>query len=164
MSDTSDRNFVLIMFIGVYFYMLTIQTRISLKNDWDNTKCNPLNLFTSSFYQTEQESYNQFGNCIKEFSKGVAKSELSSIVDKQNVAFKEVSNLANNNMNEITSTIKEKTNIIDKNYKETNKKIDDTSSYLNTIKTYEATIPKKIDDFKNDVKDIFSRISTYMTK
>ena len=164
MSDTSDRNFVLIMFIGVYFYMLTIQTRISLKNDWDNTKCNPLNLFTSSFYQTEQESYNQFGNCIKEFSKGVAKSELSSIVDKQNVAFKEVSNLANNNMNEITSTIKEKTNIIDKNYKDTNKKIDDTSSYLNTIKTYEATIPKKIDDFNNDVKDIFSRISTYMTK
>jgi len=164
MSDTSDRNFVLIMFIGVYFYMLTIQTRISLKNDWDNTKCNPLNLFTSSFYQTEEESYNKFGNCIKEFSKGVAKSELSSIVDKQNVAFKEVSNLANNNMNEITSTIKEKTNIIDKNYKDTNKKIDDTSSYLNTIKTYEATIPKKIDDFKNDVKDIFSRISTYMTK
>jgi archaellum component FlaC len=164
MSDTSDRNFVLIMFIGVYFYMLTIQTRISLKNDWDNTKCNPLNLFTSSFYQTEQESYNQFGNCIKEFSKGVAKSELSSIVDKQNVAFKEVSNLANNNMNEITSTIKEKTNIIDKNYKDTNKKIDDTSSYLNTIKSYEGTIPKKIDDFKNDVKDIFSRISSYMTK
>jgi archaellum component FlaC len=67
-------------------------------------------------------------------------------------------------MNEITSTIKEKTNIIDKNYKDTNKKIDDTSSYLNTIKTYEATIPKKIDDFNNDVKDIFSRISTYMTK
>ena len=164
MSDTSDRNFVLIMFIGVYFYMLTIQTRISLKNDWDNTKCNPLNLFTSSFYQTEEESYNKFGNCIKEFSKGVAKSELSSIVDKQNVAFKEVSNLANNNMNEITSTIKEKTNIIDKNYKDTNKKIDDTSSYLNTIKTYEVTIPKKIDDFKNDVKDIFSRISSYMTK
>jgi hypothetical protein len=144
--------------------MLTIQTRISLKNDWDNTKCNPLNLFTSSFYQTEEESYNKFGNCIKEFSKGVAKSELSSIVDKQNVAFKEVSNLANNNMNEITSTIKEKTNIIDKNYKDTNKKIDDTSSYLNTIKTYEVTIPKKIDDFKNDVKDIFSRISSYMTK
>ena len=67
-------------------------------------------------------------------------------------------------MNEITSTLKEKTNIIDKNYKDTNEKIDDTSSYLNTIKTYETTIPKKIDDFKNDVKDIFSRISSYMTK
>jgi hypothetical protein len=164
MSDTSDRNFVMILFIGVYFYMLTIQTKISLKNDWDNTKCNPLNLFTSSFYQTEQESSNQFGNCIKEFSKGVAKSELSSMVDKQNEDFKRVSSLANNNMNEINSTIKEKTNIIDKNYKETNKKIENTSSYLNTIKSYEETIPKKIEDFKTDVKDIFSRISTYMNK
>ena len=164
MSDTSDRNFVLVMFIGVYFYMLTIQTKISLKNDWDNTKCNPLNLFTSSFYQTEQESSNQFGNCIKEFSKGVAKSELSSMVNKQNEDFKRVSSLANNNMNEINSTLKEKTNVIDKNYKETNQKIENTSSYLNTIKSYEVTIPKKIEDFKNDVKDIFSRISTYMNK
>lgn len=164
MSDTSDRNFVLVMFIGVYFYMLTIQTKISLKNDWDNTKCNPLNLFTSSFYQTEQESSNQFGNCIKEFSKGVAKSELSTMVNKQNEDFKRVSSLANNNMNEINSTLKEKTNVIDKNYKETNQKIENTSSYLNTIKSYEVTIPKKIEDFKNDVKDIFSRISTYMNK
>jgi len=164
MSDTSDRNFVLIMFIGVYFYMLTIQTRISLKNDWDNTKCNPLNLFTSSFYQTEQESYNKFGNCIKEFSKGVAKSELTSIVDKQNDNFKRVSSLANKNMNEINTTLKEKTNMIDKNYKETNEKIKNTTSYLDTIRSYEATIPKKIEDFKNDVKDIFSRISTYMNK
>ena len=164
MSDTSDRNFVLILFIGVYIYMLNIQTRISLKNDWDNTKCNPLNLFTSSFYQTEQESSNQFGNCIKEFSKGVAKSELSTMVNKQNEDFKRVSSLANNNMNEINSTLKEKTNVIDKNYKETNQKIENTSSYLNTIKSYEVTIPKKIEDFKNDVKDIFSRISTYMNK
>jgi len=144
--------------------MLTIQTRISLKNDWDNTKCNPLNLFTSSFYQTEQESYNKFGNCIKEFSKGVAKSELTSIVDKQNDNFKRVSSLANKNMNEINTTLKEKTNMIDKNYKETNEKIKNTTSYLDTIRSYEATIPKKIEDFKNDVKDIFSRISTYMNK
>jgi archaellum component FlaC len=164
MSDTSDRNFVLIMFIVVYIYMLNIQSRISLKNDWDNTKCNPLNLFTSSFYQSEQESYNQFGNCIKQFSKGVAKSELSSMVNVQNDEFEKVSNLANKNMNRINNTLKEKTRVIDKNYKETNKNIDNTTSYLNTIKSYEATIPNKIEDLKNEVKNIFSRISTYMNK
>jgi hypothetical protein len=164
MSDTSDRNFVLILFIGVYIYMLNIQTRISLKNDWDNTKCNPLNLFTSSFYQNEQESYNQFGNCVKQFSKGIAKDELSNMVDTQNDEFKRVSNLANKNMNKINNTLKEKTRVIDRNYKETNKKIGNTTSYLNTIKSYEASIPKKIEGLKNDVKSVFSRISTYMNK
>ena len=164
MSDTSDRNFVLIMFIFVYVYMLNIQTRISLKNDWDNTKCNPLNLFTSSFYQSEQESYNQFGNCVKQFSKGVAKSELSSMVNIQNDEFQKVSELANKNMNQITTTLKEKTDMIDKDYKETNKRIENTTSYLDTIKSYESTIPKKIEDFKNDVKEVFSYISSYMNK
>ena len=164
MSDTSDRNFVLIMFIGVYIYMLNIQTRISLTNDWDNTKCNPLNLFTSSFYQNEQESYNQFGNCIKQFSKGIAKDEISTMVNVQNDEFKKVSDLANKNMNQINTTLKEKTDMIDKDYDKTNIKIDKTTSYLNTIKSYESTIPEKIEVFKNDVKDLFSRISTYMNK
>jgi len=164
MSDTSDRNFVLIMFIFVYAYMLNIQSRISLKNDWDNTKCNPINLFKASFYQTEQESYNQFGNCIKQFSKGVAKSELTSMVDTQNVKYAKVSDLANKNMNDINTTLKEKTDMLDKNYKETNKKIETTGTYLNTIKTYETTIPAKIEDFKNDVKEIFLNIKNYMNK
>jgi hypothetical protein len=164
MSDTNDRNFVLIMFIGVYIYMLNIQTRISLTNDWDNTKCNPLNLFTSSFYQNEQESYNQFGNCIKQFSKGIAKDEISTMVNVQNDEFKKVSDLANKNMNQINTTLKEKTDMIDKDYDKTNIKIDKTTSYLNTIKSYESTIPQKIEVFKNDVKDLFSRISTYMNK
>ena len=164
MSDKNDRNFVLIMFIGVYIYMLNIQTRISLTNDWDNTKCNPLNLFTSSFYQNEQESYNQFGNCIKQFSKGIAKDEISTMVNVQNDEFKKVSDLANKNMNQINTTLKEKTDMIDKDYDKTNIKIDKTTSYLNTIKSYESTIPQKIEVFKNDVKDLFSRISTYMNK
>jgi arginyl-tRNA synthetase len=144
--------------------MLNIQTRISLTNDWDNTKCNPLNLFTSSFYQNEQESYNQFGNCIKQFSKGIAKDEISTMVNVQNDEFKKVSDLANKNMNQINTTLKEKTDMIDKDYDKTNIKIDKTTSYLNTIKSYESTIPQKIEVFKNDVKDLFSRISTYMNK
>ena len=144
--------------------MLNIQTRISLTNDWDNTKCNPLNLFTSSFYQNEQESYNQFGNCIKQFSKGIAKDEISTMVNVQNDEFKKVSDLANKNMNQINTTLKEKTDMIDKDYDKTNIKIDKTTSYLNTIKSYESTIPEKIEVFKNDVKDLFSRISTYMNK
>jgi len=144
--------------------MLNIQTRISLTSDWDNTKCNPLNLFTSSFYQNEQESYNQFGNCIKQFSKGIAKDEVSTMVNLQNDEFKKVSDLANKNMNQINTTLKEKTDMIDKDYDKTNTKIDKTTSYLNTIKSYESTIPQKIEVFKNDVKDLFSRISTYMNK
>ena len=164
MSDTSDRNYVMIMFILVYIYMLNIQTRISLKNDWDNTKCSPINLFTSSFYQSQEESHNQFRNCVRQFSKGIAKDEITSMVDKQDDKFQIISDLANKNMTQINTTLKEKTDMIDNDFKETNKRIDDTTSYLNTIKSYESTIPKKIDDFKNDVKEIFTNIKSYMTR
>jgi hypothetical protein len=86
------------------------------------------------------------------------------MVDKQDDKFQIISDLANKNMTQINTTLKEKTDMIDNDFKETNKRIDDTTSYLNTIKSYESTIPKKIDDFKNDVKEIFTNIKSYMTR
>jgi gas vesicle protein len=164
MSDTSDRNFVLIMFLVVYAYLLNIQTRISLKNDWDNTTCSPLNLFTSSFYQSDQESNNQFGNCVKQFSKGIASGELTNMVNTQNTEFEKVTSLATNNMNDINKNITEKSNDIVKRYNKTNEKIDSTDNSIKAIKDYSPGISKKIDDFKEEIKSLFSNISSYVNK
>jgi len=173
MSDTSDRNFVLIMFIIVYAYMLNIQTSIRVTNDWNNTMCNPLNLFTSSFYQSEKESYDKFGKCIKQFSKGVAKDELSSLANEQNDKFKEVSTLATNNMVNINKTLEKSTKLLDDNYTSTNQKIDNTDRSVRVLTEYivptdpdkkDTGLFDKINNFKQDVKDIFLNIKNYVNR
>jgi hypothetical protein len=173
MSDTSDRNFVLIMFIVVYAYMLNIQTSIRVTSDWNNTMCNPLNLFTSSLYQSEQESYDKFGKCIKQFSRGVAAEELSTMADKQNKEFQKVSTLATNNMADITKTLNKSTNELSEKYNNTNKNIDDTKASIKVLSEYvKPTEPDKqgtgmfdkIEIFKQDVKDIFSNIKNYVNR
>jgi hypothetical protein len=173
MSDTNDRNFVLIMFIVVYSYMLNIQTSIRVTNDWNNTMCNPLNLFTASLYQSEEDSYNQFGKCIKQFSRGVAADELSTMAEKQNKEFQKVSTLATNNMADITKNIKESTNILTDKYNNTNKNIDNTNESLKVLTNYVKPADPdkagtglfdKINNFKQDVNDIFSNIKNYVNR
>jgi hypothetical protein len=173
MSDTTDRNFVLIMFVIVYSYMLNIQTSIKVRSDWNNTMCNPLNLFTSSFYQSEEESYNQFGRCIKQFSKGVASEELSTLAKKQSNEFEKVSTLATNNMADITRTLNRSTEAINNNYNNTNKKIADTDKSIKVLSEYIVPTEEdkkgtglfdKIDNFKQDVKIIFENIKNYVNR
>ena len=52
------------------------------------------------------------------------------MVNVQNDEFKKVSDLANKNMNQINTTLKEKTDMIDKDYDKTNIKIVVTPKYL----------------------------------
>jgi hypothetical protein len=171
MSDTSDRNFVLIMFIIVYAYMLNIQTTIKVTNEWDNKMCNPLNLFTASLYESEKESYDKFGKCIKQFSRGVAADELSTLAKKQNKEFEKVSTLATNGMSDINKTLDRQTKLIEDNYNNTNKKIENTDKNIDKLKDYVK--PKdpaskglfdKIESFKQDVKDIFANIKNYVNR
>jgi ABC-type transporter Mla subunit MlaD len=153
--------------------MLNIQTSIRVTNDWNNTMCNPLNLFTSSLYQSEKESYDQFGTCIKQFSKGVAKDELKALADKQNKEYQRVASLATNNMVDINKNLDKQTKIITDNYNKTNENIKNTKESLNKLTEYvKPTDPNnkgkglfdKINNFKQDVKDIFSNIKNYVNR
>ena len=171
MSDTSDRNFVIIMFIILYAYMLNIQKRISVKDDWSNKKCNPLNLFTSSLYDTQEESNKKFGTCIKEFSRGVASDEVSTLVNKQKDEFVKIANLANTNMVDISRNITYQSDKIGEKYVNTNKKIDNTNNSLKELTDYvkpgqpdKPSLYDKLENFKNEMKTIFSNIQNYVIK
>jgi len=172
MSDTSDRNFVLIMFIIVYAYMLNIQTSIRVTSNWDNKMCNPLNLFTASLYQNEKESTSQFGNCIKEFSRGVAAKELSNLADKQNEKFEKVSTLATNSMSSINKTLEKSTTDLNDKYNKTNENIDNTKASIKALSDYVKPedpnagtgLYDKLEAFKKDVKDIFANIKNYVNR
>jgi hypothetical protein len=69
MSDSEDRNVIMIMTIGVILYMMYVKSNISIKNDWLNVKCNPIKLFLKSINSDPVESVGTFSDCVNEFNK-----------------------------------------------------------------------------------------------
>ena len=69
MSDSGDRNIVMVLMTGLFFYMFYIKGNIKIKNDWLNVKCNPLKLFLTSINSDPVESIGTFSECVNQFNK-----------------------------------------------------------------------------------------------
>lgn len=68
MSDQTDFSIVIILVVGLYFYLNYIKGQIKLKNDYYNRKCNPVTLFLSSINSNAEESIKQFSSCVTDFN------------------------------------------------------------------------------------------------
>lgn len=74
MSDSTDRNIIMVITIGILLYLFYIKGNIKIKNDWLNVKCNPVKLFLKSINTDPVESVGTFSDCVNEFnSKGKKK-------------------------------------------------------------------------------------------
>jgi hypothetical protein len=69
MSDSSDRNIVMILTFGVVLYMFYVKGNLKIKNDWLNVKCNPLKLFLTSINSDPVASVGTFSDCVNQFNK-----------------------------------------------------------------------------------------------
>jgi len=67
MSDTTDRNIILVIVVGLIFFLLFVKGSIKLKNDWINVKCNPIRLFLNSINDDPAEGTATFSNCVNDF-------------------------------------------------------------------------------------------------
>jgi len=68
MSDQTDFSIVIILVVGLYFYLNYIKGQIKLKNDYYNRKCNPINLFLTSINSNTEDSIGKFSSCVNEFN------------------------------------------------------------------------------------------------
>ncbi len=68
MSDTTDRNIILVIVVVLIFFLVFIKGSIKLKNDWINIKCNPIRLFLNSINDDPAESTATFSNCVNDFN------------------------------------------------------------------------------------------------
>ena len=68
MNDQLDMMFVLFVFFIAISYMNFLSVRLKNHSGWTNVRCNPLNLFSNSLFQTEEESNKEFKRCVVQLS------------------------------------------------------------------------------------------------
>ena len=68
MNDSFDRNLVILIFIYSIAYLNYISLQIRSRSGWSNTTCNPLNLFTNSIFQSQEDSNSDFAKCVVSLS------------------------------------------------------------------------------------------------
>ncbi len=69
MSDSTDRNIIMVITIGLLLYLMFVKSNIKIKNDWLNIRCNPIKLFLNSINKDPVESVGTFSDCVNEFNK-----------------------------------------------------------------------------------------------
>jgi hypothetical protein len=170
MSDQSDRNIVITVFVIAFFYMNYLRIKIDIKNDWENMKCNPMNLWTSSFFKDPKTANSNFNSCINTLSSDSINSGLQAAYKQQQIATGELSNMETKlkgYLQDIENNISGHGGLVDQ-YKINETKIEDLKEKQTTYSTINTLLAQKDPDknnlynFTNNVKDIFDNIQTYL--
>jgi len=164
MSDTSDRNIVIMLYIFVYLYIVYIQIKINIKHDWNNKKCNPISMITASFFQTQDESAHQFENCIKNLSRGVVAGEIKEFKDAQQDNYKEFDDNTKKKLDTIDTNITTNSRSIEKKYDTTIEKVAGLEESVTGMNNNSNSIPSTIERYTTTIKDLFKNIRNYVNK
>jgi hypothetical protein len=170
MSDSSDRNIVIFVFVMTFLYINYLRIKIDIKNDWENMKCNPMNLWVSSFFKDSATANIDFNKCINSISTESIDKGLQRAYDKQVEAIQQISNqegVLKSYLDSINNNINGPDGLIDQ-YKINEIKVDDIKEQHTTYKTINQLLASKdIDsnnlyDFTTKVKNIFDNIKNYL--
>ena len=169
MSDQSDCNVVVTIFVLAFFYLNYLRIRIDIKNDWNNIKCNPMNLWISSFFKDPKTANTDFNNCINSMSSAAIDAGLQTAYNKQQDAIDEIAN-QETNLNNYLSTFNNLVNgsggLIDQ-YKINKTQLDDLGKKQTTYGTINELLETKTDNnslyrFTDNVQTIFNNIKEYL--
>lgn len=167
MSDSADRNIVIFIFLFTFIYINYLRIKIDIKNNWENMRCNPLNLWTSSFFKDEKTSNSQFKECINSLSSQSIENGLQTAYKKQADAMAQIGNQENvlkGHFNNVDNNIDQ--TLTQYNINET--KIDDIKQKQTTYKTINQLLSTKDTDtnslynFTTNVRNIFNNIQSYL--
>jgi hypothetical protein len=170
MSDQADCNIVVFVFLFSFFYLNYLRIKIDIKNDWENMRCNPMNLWTSSFFKDEATANSNFNKCINTMSADAINAGLQNAFDTQTKAMTQIANqerVMKNYLDEINININGTGGLVDQ-YKNNELKIDDikqkqtTYGAINEVLTTKDGIQNNLFDFTNNVKNIFDNIKNYL--
>ncbi len=170
MSDSSDRNIVIFVFIVAYFYINYIRIKIDIKNDWENMRCNPMNLWTSSFIRDANTANTNFKNCINTLSSDAINKGLQDAYNKQYNALKQINNketILQGYLGQINNQLTG-TGGLAEQYKLNELKIDDIKDKQTTYKTINDLLSSKdpntntLHGFTTEIKNIFTKIKEYL--
>ena len=170
MSDISDRNIVITVFVFTFIYINYLRMKIDIKNDWENMKCNPMNLWSRSFFGDVKTANNNFNTCINALSAESIETGLKTAYKKQTDAMNEISKQEANMktyLNKIDKDINGPGGLISM-YNVNESKIDDIKNQQTTYQTINNLLTSKDEtennlyNFTTNVKNIFDNIKQYL--
>jgi hypothetical protein len=170
MSDQSDRNIVIFVFVFAFFYLNYLRIKINIRNDWENMRCNPMNLWTSSFFKDAKTANNNFNTCINSLSAESINAGLQTAYQKQQDAMNTIANqetTLSSYLSGINNTINGSGGLVDQ-YKINEIKINDlkekqiTYGAVNDLLTTKDTSINNLYNFTNSINTIFSNIKNYL--
>jgi len=160
MNDSFDRNIVILIFIYSIAYLNYISLQIRSRSGWSNTTCNPLNLFTNSMFQTQEDANRDFEKCVMNLSASTTKdifkkqkSEQERVITNLSGIEKKYDTLSSrvdNYKTEVSDAVKEYEKEIE-GIKKTQKDANDLNNHTT----------KNIDTYLGSIQQIFDDITKY---
>ena len=166
MSDSSDRNIIMFVFIFMFIYINYLRIKIDIKNDWENMRCNPMNLWTSSFFRDPKIANSNFNSCINSITNKSIETGLEQAYTKQKEALQEISN-QETLLRTHLENIEENINNTGSKYDVNESKIDEIQEEQTTFNTIndlltEKTTNNNLYNFVTSVNNIFNNIKDYL--
>lgn len=160
MNDSFDRNIVILVFLYAIGYLNYISLQIRSKSSWSNMTCNPMNLFTNSLFQPQEDANRDFEKCVISLS-----AQTTTNMFKQQRADQEkvVANLSGieSKYDKLSSKVenytKEVTTVVD----DYNKQIDGVKQTQDKANNLNKTTTKNIDTYLSNLQEIFGNIKSY---
>lgn len=163
-EDEQHRNIILFVFFASYLYFFYVQVKIDLQKDWANRKCNPLNMFIGSLYMPNDDSKNNFGTCVSQYTTGMIESQVTNISNTtMGQMTTSVDNL-NKNMNLLSQKIGNTSTALNRRYDTTNASIRELNETYGTDVNAKTVLGGKITTFTGEMLNIFNNIKDYVKK
>ena len=163
MSDVFDRNLVLFIFMIVFFYMQFLSIQISSRTGWNNLTCNPLNLFTNSLFQSQEDANKDFEKCIVNLSAETTKDLFKKQVSNQIEVLSTLSGVTQDYSN-LTKNVDGYKKDIRDTTAEYNGQIKGIQDSQNTVKELSTTTSGYVNNYIVKVQSIFNNIRSYFQK
>ncbi len=152
-NDITDRNLVIGLFIFFFIYLAFVREKLNVTKDLGELKCNPLYLFMSSVILSNNESINNFQNCVNETTINTLDSELIKSRNQQ-LDFA-------NKITSFTNDINNSNIIISKNISTLNTSLINLSTQISNISQVQKISNTNMSNYYNDPN---SKINQFTTK
>jgi methyl-accepting chemotaxis protein len=135
--------------------------QINSRAGWSNLTCNPMNLFTNSWFQSQEDANKDFERCISNLSTSTTtnlftkqKHEQEKVLTRMTAIENEYKSLTN----EVNRYVTDVSNIA----QDFTQQIGTLDTSLDESKQLSTSVAKQISDFINNIGTIFKNISGFV--
>ena len=163
MSDVFDRNIVLFVFFIVYLYMQFLSIQTNSRSGWNNMTCNPLNLFTNSLFQSQEEANKEFEKCIVNLSAATTTELFQKEIEKQGDVLAKMSGIQTN-YDTLSKNIQDYSVDISNTRVQLKTQVDGIKDTQTVVTQQSETTNGYMNQYLTKLQGIFNNITSYFQK